>query len=1088
MKLSSMISFTCFENDRPFVLKFLALFLGAVLIIGVFSHYTGLGSDPYGVVHFAQHLARGKFYSDFPVYGWFKPDWKTGSSMVLYGNYQLSNGKMFCKYTIGYSLLLAVSLKLFGPSSIYIFNVFILVLLLLFQYLLAREVLPSRPHRDLLALCAPLLLLLLIDKVWQTAIKPVHDLPALMILVAGIYLWVRALKSPARIGWWLLGIGSFCLGFSGSFRLPNVLIVIPAGVYLLVRLIGKVRIGKIGLVLAVAALAFALGLLPALIQNQLTTGNPLKPPRPEVIEKKTVKIDDLYYPPPLWIGFFPYTFPQVMKFFWEVYGPLFSLLIIIGAFAAFRSPEVKYLFLGIPGIFILFYSCWVHLMARYMMIAQPFLIVLAVAGCGRLLEARIPWPLLAGWLALLGADYWARALARAPYGVQAIDILALGVGFALWLLMGGAVRQVPLSSRARALALVLLACFLIDKGPRLIVSRLIFQLDDAARFGRDVGRIVPKGSVIFATKPLTELIALFTSSYSIRPFDIERMGVSLRDGVNNALHRGVGLYLIDNLGTGKEPDAANFIPVLREDFDLIPVGSLRAEDYNLRPQFGHAVCTLYRIEPWSGTETEVLLPVASTLDDCILTLDARRIWAPDRERERVEVEFNGRPLDARIGDGTNFIRLPKEILAAPTSRLVLRSDRPLPRLMEAVVQDIWANYVMDLGRRAKVPDRYFISDFFDLGFQDSHFRRLTPGQPGKVIVPLFPLPDTRLIGEATVKNAQIEPRPLTLSVAAGGAEIASFDLSFLDDRRRLVFPLPAAPLRETLAFTADYPDNPRLGYREKKLGALQVHEFKIMHWLEKAVLSTPEKAPYFIAFTPRFDPASPSASLAARVMLNGSPIAPAVPEETVRLILFPEQVSPPESILRVVPVDSPGGIVDSPGGIVDVTGGRILIEQRPYLRRPASRLSVDIGSEEDWVFVGEGFYPPELHTGITPVRWTEATAKVFVPLFPEQGKKAKVVFQVIAIRPAASFPSGAQARLYLDGKDLGGVPLSADSSSLAWTIPLDFPRSKVAALTLAVPPWCPADYQKTTDRRSLGVMLAWVEVRYVSNTGSPLSQ
>jgi hypothetical protein len=1054
--------FIPFESDRSFIVKYLALFLSAVLLIGVFSHYVGLGSDPYGVVHFAQHLARGKFYSDYPVYGWFKPDWKTGRYMVLYGNYQLRDGKMFCKYTIGYSLLLAVSLKLFGPSSIYFFNVFMLVLLLLFQYLFAREVLPSRPHRDLLALCAPLLLLLLIDKVWDTAIKPVHDLPALMILVAGLYLWVRALKTPGRINWWLLGAGSFCLGFSGSFRLPNVLIVIPAGVYLLVRLIGKVRIGTIGLALAVIVLAFALGLLPALVQNQLTTGHPLKPPRPEVIEKKTVKIDDLYYPPPLWIGFFPHTFPAVMKFFWEVYQPLFSLLIIIGAVAAFRSPEVKYLCLGIPVIFILLYSCWVHLMARYLMIAQPFLIVLATAGCGRLLEARIPRPALAGWLLLLGADYWARALARAPYGVQVIDILAIVAGCALWLLMGGALRQVGLSSRVRALALILLACFLIDKGPRPIVSRRIFQLADAARFGRDVDRIVPKGSVIFATKPLTQLIALFTSSYSIRPFDIERMGESLRDGVNHALARPVGVYLIDHMATGKEADAANFIPVLREDFDLRAVGTLRAKDYNLRPQFGRDVCTIYRIEPWTSRETQISLPIGSTADDCLLTLYARAIWAPDLKRNWVKASLNGRRLGTEIVGGINFIPLPKDLLAAPFSRLVLSSDRPLPRLLEAAVQDVWKPYAVDIGRRAKINDLYFISGFFDLGFGDGHFRRLAPGEAGSVLVPFLPMDDTVLVGEVAVNSAQEQLRPLSLSVSAGGVETASFDLSLLETRKRLVFPLPPGPLRQTLSFIADYPDRPQLGYKEKKRGALQVSEVKIMRWLKKAFLPTPDRGHYFTAFPVCSDPSFPAVTGTCSVLCDGSPIFAASPDTVARFIIPPERVSVPESVLT----------------LASVAGGQALMGERPILLRSAPHLSVAVGTEGDWAFIGEGFHSPEMHMGTLPVRWTSQTASIFVPLFPEQGKAAAVVFHILPIRPAASLPAGAEARLFADGKDLGAVPLSAEVSSLSWKIPLDFPRPQVAALTLAIPPWRPVDYQKTFDGRFLGLMVSGLDLRY----------
>jgi len=616
----------------------------------------------------------------------------------------------------------------------------------------------------------------------------------------------------------------------------------------------------------------------------------------------------------------------------------------------------------------------------------------------------------------------------------------------------------------KILSLVLLAGFLVAKGPLLLARRELFQLPDARRFGRAFDRIVPAGSVVFATKPLTQLVALFTSSHSIRPFDIERLGVPLREGVNNALDRSVGLYLIDNLGSGKEPDTGNFIPVLREDFDLIPVGRLQAADYNLRPQFGQAVCTVYRIEPWQLAETEVALPIVSAGNDCLLTLYARRLWAPDRGRTRLEAEINGRPLPAAIVDGVNFIPVPKDSLRAPLSRLLLRSDRPLPRLLEAAVQDARADYTVDLGRRAKIPDRYFISDFFDLGFGDGHFRRLEPGRSGSVLVPHLPLPDSVLVGEVEVNSAQAAPRPLRLSIDAGGERPVSFDLSLLDSWRRLVFPLSAVPLRHPLVFTADYPDRPQLGYKEKKRGALMVSVVRILRWFQKAVLPTPERDYYFTACTLRSDPSRPVVEGPCAIFCNGTRISSAVPETVSRLIIPPEIVSPPESFLM-------------PGACPP---GEALIGGAPFLLRSSSRLAVDLGADDDWAFVGEGFHSPEWHLGAVPVRWTSETATVHVPLFPQEGKTAVITFRIVPIRPAASLPAHAAARLYLDGKDLGPAGLSASADALSWSVPLDFPKPRVVALTLAVPPWRPLDYQRTTDARLLGLMLDGVEVEYGS--------
>ncbi|MCX6348375.1 MAG: hypothetical protein NTV79_02580, partial [Candidatus Aureabacteria bacterium] len=763
---------------------------------------------------------------------------------------------------------------------------------------------------------------------------------------------------------------------------------------------------------------------------------------------------------------------DTLKFFWEIYGPLFILLIVVGAVSGFRFPEVRYLCLGSPLLFIIFYSFWVHLMPRYMMIAQPFLILLAVAGYGRFLEKTVPTPISLGWLVILGADLWVRAQSRRPYGLQTNDLLVAAFGFALWFLMGKAGSRMTPSSRIRIFSLVLLACVLIDKGPRLLQRRDLFQLDDAVRFGRDFDRIIPAGSVVFSTKPVTQLISLSTSSYSIRPIEIERTGESLREAVNTALRRGVNLYLIDNLGGPKEKAAADYIPVLLDDFDLTPMGSLKGNDYNLTFHFGQEVCTLYRIEPWSQTTVEIPVHVASLADDCLLTLIARKIWATDRNRQRVDFEFNGHPLAVRIENGANFIHLPKEMLSAPLSRLVLHSDRPLPRSPEAALQSIWADYVVNLGPWAKTPDRSFSGGLFSLGILDLHQRRLSPDQPGFVLIPALPIPDTELIGEVSIKNAQNCTIPLTLSITDDGRDIFFFDLSSLSGWRRLLFrlsPAGQADVRRMLELLASFPGTAKLSLPDARMGALILSEVRVKRWLQQAFLETPAKDFYYLSFILRSLPATPPFSSVpttagpCRVFLNGSLLATALPGETVRLILAPGDIARTSNLLEALPDDP---------------GSRVLIERRPYLQRPSSHFLIDVGEQDDWAFIGEGFNDPALRSGKTTARWTDETATVFLPLFPSQGTEAVITLRVIPIRPAISVRKGASVRLFWDGREMGAVPFNPESSAFSWTLPLDFPSPRVSRLFFVFPAERAADFLKTSDYRPGGILADRIEIDY----------
>ena len=83
---------------------------------------------------------------------------------------------------------------------------------------------------------------------------------------------------------------------------------------------------------------------------------------------------------------------------------------------------MKFLLLGIPLIFVLFYSMWLHLMARYMLIAQPFLIILAVGGIGRLIRGKKHLLISLAFLILVGIDTWFRWRWRYRFGMEDLNI------------------------------------------------------------------------------------------------------------------------------------------------------------------------------------------------------------------------------------------------------------------------------------------------------------------------------------------------------------------------------------------------------------------------------------------------------------------------------------------------------------------------------------------------------------------------------------------------------------------------------------------------------------------------------------------
>ncbi len=1052
------------KTKKRFVYSLLGLSLLLVVIFGFGGYYASLGSDQYGLVHFAEHLGKKHLYSSFPVYNWFKPDWGPDEChFILHGNYISDGSRMYCKYAIGYPLILALGIRLFGLNSVFLANIFLLLLLLWFCFKLAQTIFKDRWYGPYLALSGMLLLLILINKVWSLALKPSRDLPALMFLVAGLFFGIRALGRLPRVNWLYLILGGFCLGYSVTVKMPYVLASLPVGLYLLAKLIGKVSWKKLVAAILLAGFFFLVGLLPVLTQNYLVEGNPFRPPRPEITKNAVMGVKGIKHPPPLWIGFLPTTGPDTLRYFGEIYGVSLTALMLIGLAAGWRSPEIKYLCLGVPLLFIVFYSMWVHLMVRYMVVAHPFLLILIAAGVAKVLDpgAR-KWVFRLGPV-LIAADILVRVLLNRKYGLGPVDFLALAFTICLWLIAvwkGDAWRTV---SRYHVLVCVLFALFLVKFGPAWFSSQRNFQLPQAKKFGRAVDRLVPSESVIFATKPVSQLISLFSGSYSIRSFEIERMGVGLKEGCQRILDRGTSLFLID--ASGGRRDGEKYIPNLRNYFDLTPVGTLKGEDYFLTGQFGKPVCTIYEITAWNRKKVEVNISDLAEGEGVLMTLNTRAIWADYPGRSSVTMGLNGTPLDDKLTDGINFLHLPARLIHSPVSRLIIRSDRPLPRVMDFQAQSIWKPYTIQFGSRARIPDYFLLRDFASLHWQDKFYRRLLWNKMGEIDIPAVEIPHTRLIGEINIRNGRRVPRPVGLKVTLNGEEIGNLDLSRVGGWEKVRFVIPAAAVKSIKSHLGFFA-YPRQGYRipspeDEWWGALSFKAVTVLRWLEKAFFSSPERSYVFLAFRIRPVPGREGGNN-YRILVNDRTVKTVRGEGVQRMLLAPPQLNSPRSHLQAVA---------SPGG------EEALLPGRPVTWLSGHPLRVNMGGEEDWAFIESGFFDQEINSAGFPFRWSKQTAALTLPLVPVEGKDIRLTLKIRDDLPSAVRPAQRELKIWWDEKLLKTFRLLPGDQLYQLLLPVSPPH--LGRLKLTSLPWRPCDYSGLTDDRRLGVMLNEVNLDYI---------
>ncbi len=1046
-------------------------------VLGWFGYYLSVGSDQYEVIRFAEDLARGTIFRSHPLFDLVKDRAVPGRLYnIHYGGYLLKDGKIYCKYAIGYPLLLAIALEIFGFPSVFFVNFFVLSLLLLFVYLIGRIYFRDETQSSAIALSAALLLFLLGRQLWDLSVTPHGDVASVLFAVVGAFCLLRTLSSvpsaasqkrttgilralssasrPSAAGRlsWIFAAG-FSVGFAGSIRPPSALLALPAALYLLSRGEARKRPLSAAVLLLLFAVGVLLGLLPVFAQNYLTGGNALRFTQFHEVHLETVRsavgaaspasllkrIADIFLVRTHgWgIGNIHAALPAMSLHVFFAFGPLFSALFLLGLAAGWRRAETRCLFLPAVLLFLLFYSGWVRPLERYLVIAYPFVSLVAAGGVARLFSlsaglgaaprARVPLALLGAGLAV--ADPILRSLYPREGGLPNWQNQVLFAAAILAALAPVILFLRPRRSAAAWFNLALAAAILLASLPVAAAKPELFQFPEARRFRSDLGRICRPPSVLFATKFLTQTIDLFTESVSIRPFDLDFALPDLGQAYGLLLSRGFNLYLIDNRD---KRDAASSLPAIRDYFAATPAGRLRGSDYNLEERFGKPFCTVYAIRPWTERAVEFDLPTPAPVE-YLLTLNLRKIWDTLPPRSSVSAAWNGTPFPARFENGVNFLLLHTSPGASPRSVFSLASDRPLPP--DALVDLRWAmlDYVIDFGDSALVPDRTFLEGG---GAEEGEAGFRTIRSRARIALP----PAT---GEGR--------RSAVLAVrwAGGGAWAAALDgvpLLTLPLRpspftQSVEIPLPSAPVsatRSSLTLSGDSP--------------LALDSLRVASWSDSFALPVPKGKACVLRAGLKNPPGLRDYSLE----LDGEKLAGFASGGELWAIVPALSSRPPAGDLRLVPAGS--------GAEMHV---RAVVELGYPFRIEAGEFS---GRE----FKGEGFYPPELYLGRTPFAWTSAAAEAYLPVLsvPAGGMVLKLGY--IGGRPPGVPP--ARVEIELDGRPVGSFTPAAGMGEAELKIPPDLLRPGVGRLAIRANAWRPAERPAEGDTRPLGLMVRYLEL------------
>ena len=151
---------------------------------------------------------------------------------------------------------------------------------------------------------------------------------------------------------------------------------------------------------------------------------------------------------------------------------------------------------------------------------------------------------------------------------------------------------------------------------------------------------------------------------------------------------------------------------------------------------------------------------------------------------------------------------------------------------------------------------------------------------------------------------------------------------------------------------------------------------------------------------------------------------------------------------------------------------KIVLWRRSYQQQ----ISVDIGSPEDAVVLGEGFYDRELQEGKRPVRWSRKSADFHLDV-PEGGRGMQVrITASDQLRPSNAPPARLSFRFNGAATEARFEQACVETAMNEWV--MDLPSGQVGPeniLHIECVPWSPSVYSRSGDDRWLGLLFHHIE-------------
>jgi hypothetical protein len=545
-----------------------------------------LAVDQFGYLNFARDLLHGRVFHEWKVLesiGTFMPE----RTDMLAQTYVYDHGRLYCRYSPGFPILLAGWIGCFGEEGAHFLNpsvyMTLLAVLVAFQWRAFRS-----PWR---AGVGATLITLFPNYMHYWGLTLTRDLSAHLFGFIGLFLMLpgrgRRLLSGRTLA------AGLALGFAITIRPDAVLYTIPAALMAVLRWWHeRPGAGAVGRAMATGVLGVLIGTAPFLAFNWSATGNPFLPTqgmelpllpsltpekkKPEapaadaVVPPATETTPKVGYPPAGWrggtheqvqggglrISHMATTLPGNWRILNTAYSPVLIGVALWGAVvAAILRPVLATGAISYSVLAFLFFSCWPRADHRYLVGVFIFIAVLIVEGTFgtldlvRLLLRRrqreVARAIGVGAALLLAGGTWASWSGLNPKTdlPTLVPIVALGTAAAALAATTGR-RVSGVAAMAMMLALVGLKVSSVDADSG---RRAPFQRPQMLQARANMSRYLEPNSVVVTSedvgRPAENIEWYSQRADALYLTDLTRWRLPLDRAMGSMLARGVRPYL-----------------------------------------------------------------------------------------------------------------------------------------------------------------------------------------------------------------------------------------------------------------------------------------------------------------------------------------------------------------------------------------------------------------------------------------------------------------------------------------------------------------------------------------------------------------